>query len=48
MARGTYRRQEKFMGFWWGNPREREYLEDLGIDGRIILELNFKKWDGEA
>jgi hypothetical protein len=36
------------MGFWCGNLKEREYLEDLGIDGRIILERNFKKWDGEA
>ena len=24
-------------GFWWGNPRERDHLEDIGVDGRIIL-----------
>jgi hypothetical protein len=24
--------------FWWGNPRERNDLEDLGIDGKIILK----------
>jgi len=35
-------------GFWWGNPKEREHLEDLGVGGRIILKLIFKKWDGEA
>ena len=26
----------------WGNLRERDYLEGLGIDGRIILTLIFK------
>ena len=36
------------MGFWWGHLREREFLKDLGVHGRIILECNFKKWDGEA
>jgi hypothetical protein len=25
-------------GFWWGCRRERARLEDLGIDGRIMLE----------
>jgi hypothetical protein len=20
-------------GFWWGNPRERDHLEDPGVDG---------------
>jgi hypothetical protein len=33
-------------GFWWGDPRERDYLKDLGIDGRIILKWIFQKWDG--
>jgi hypothetical protein len=22
---------------WWGNLRERDHLEEIGIDGRIIL-----------
>jgi len=35
-------------GFWWGDLRERDHLEDLTIGGRIILKLVFKTWDGEA
>jgi hypothetical protein len=29
---------EMHKGFWWGNLRERDQLEDLGIDLRIILK----------
>ena len=25
-------------GLWWGHLKERDDLEDLGIDGRIVLE----------
>jgi len=32
-------------GFWWGNLRERDHLEDSGVDGRIILRWIFTKWD---
>ena len=35
-------------GFWWGDLRERNHLEYLGVDGRIILKLEFNKWDGES
>ena len=31
-----------------GDLRERDRLEDLGVDGMIILKFNFKKWDGET
>jgi len=34
--------------FCWGNLRERDHLEDRGVDGRIMLNLMFKKLDGEA
>jgi hypothetical protein len=27
---------------WSGNLRERERLEDLGVEGRIILKFTFK------
>jgi hypothetical protein len=29
-----------------GDPTERGYLEDIGVDGGIILKCIFKKWDG--
>jgi len=32
--------------FWWGDLRERNYLENLGIDGRIKAKWIFEKWDG--
>jgi hypothetical protein len=34
------------MGFWWGKQKERDHLEDPEIDGRIILQLIYKKGIG--
>ena len=39
-------REEIHTGFWWENLRERIYLQDLGVDGSIILKLAFRKWVG--
>ena len=34
-----------YTGFWWGNLRERDHLENPGVDERIILRWIFRKWD---
>jgi hypothetical protein len=34
-----------YTGFWWGNLRERDHLEDPGVYRRIILRQIFRKWD---
>jgi len=37
-----------YLGFWWENLRERDHMEDPGVDGRIILRWMFRKWAGVA
>jgi len=39
-------RGEVYIGFGGGNLKERDHLEDLGIDVRIILRWIYSKWDG--
>ena len=38
-------RGEVHKGFWSGNLGEGDHLEDLDLDGRIILTWIFKKWE---
>jgi len=34
--------------FWWGYLWERDRLEDLGVNGSIVLRWIFSKWDVAA
>jgi hypothetical protein len=36
-------RGEVYRGFWWGNLRAEDHLEDVGVDGRIIFRWIFRK-----
>lgn len=35
-------REKVYAGFWWGK-QGRDLLEDLGVDGRILIKYIFKK-----
>jgi len=43
------RRGEEHTGFWWGNPREGDHLEDTDVDGddiKMDLEVGWGVWTG--
>jgi hypothetical protein len=41
----TYEGQERCVqGFWWGNLRERDHLEDPGVEEGLILRGFHKMW----
>jgi len=33
-----------YTGFWWGNLKKRDQLEDPSVEGRIIFKWIFRKW----
>jgi hypothetical protein len=41
------RKEQEETRFWWGKLRERDYLEDPGVNGSIILRWIFRKLVGE-
>jgi len=34
------------IGVWLGNMQETDHVEDLGIDGRVVLKWVLKKYMG--
>ena len=44
-AWNAYGGVERCIQGWWGNLRERDRLEDRGVDGRKILRWILRKWD---
>jgi hypothetical protein len=41
-------RGEVHTGFWWGDPRGKGHVQDLDVDGKIILKWIFKRWNEET
>jgi hypothetical protein len=39
-ACGTYGENRNEYGVWWAKLKERNYLKDLDVDGRIIINVS--------
>lgn len=39
----THMGQNMCIAFWWENMKEVGYLEDLGIDGKLVLKFILQK-----
>ena len=37
--------ERECIGSWWGNWIEGGHWVDLGVDGRVVLERNSRRWD---
>jgi hypothetical protein len=42
----TYGERRGHTGFWWGNLRKGDHLEDPGVYGRIIIRRILRKCNG--
>jgi hypothetical protein len=42
----AWERGEMCTGFWWENPREKDHLEDQGVDVRICSKLTLGRLFG--
>jgi len=45
-ACSTYMERRGAYSVLVGQLKERAHLEDPGIDGRVLLRMIFRKWDG--
>jgi hypothetical protein len=44
----AWERREKCKEFWWESPKERDHLENQGVDGRMGSEYISKRLAGGA
>jgi hypothetical protein len=44
----VWEKGEVHTGFWWGDLTERGHLEDLGVDGNVMLNMDLQEvgWGG--